>query len=99
MVDYKTGQLYLIRNTQTQAGAYFEPFEVLPYRGHTIVYGVIGGYGLHLWRGVGEYGGKPVAHGQPNLERYGQKGVETFKLLLATVCGDDALTAKVSGIN
>lgn len=88
MINYRLGQLYLIRNCVTNAGTYFEPREILGYQGHLILFGEVGAYQIRIHRGGQEYVGKPVAFPQLNLERSGKRGVATMAMLLKETGGD-----------
>ena len=89
MISYRLGQIYLIRNYVTQAGTYFEPREILPYQGHTILFGEVGAYQIRIYRGGQEYVGKPVAFPQLNLERSGRLGLAVMAMLIKETGGDE----------
>lgn len=89
MLTYRLGQLYLIRNFVTNAGTYFEPREILPYQGHTILFGEVGAYQIRIYRGDQEYVGKPVSFPQLNLERSGKLGLAAMAMLIKETGGDE----------
>ena len=89
MIQYRLGQLYLIRNYITMAGTYFEPLEILGYHGHTILFGEVSPYQVRIYRGPLESAGKPVAFPQLNLERSGRHGLATMAMLIKETGGDD----------
>lgn len=89
MLSYRLGQLYMIRNYITKAGAYFEPREILPYHGHTILFGEVRPYMVRIYRGPLEFDGRPSCFPQLNLERTGRLGVATMAMLIKETGGDD----------
>lgn len=89
MISYRLGHLYLIRNYITRAGAYFEPREILPYQGHTILFGEVRPYQIRIYRGPLEFDGKPVAFPQLSLERSGRHGLAVMAMLIKETGGDD----------
>ena len=89
MINYRLGQLYLIRNMITKAGAYFAPREIMDYHGHKILFGEVGPYQIRIYRGDQVFTGKPVAFPQLNLERSGKVGVATMAMLIKETGGDE----------
>ena len=89
MINYRLGQTYLMRNCITNAGAYFEPREILEYQGHTILFGEVGAYQIRIYRGDQEYAGRPAAFPQLNLERTGKLGLAAMAMLIKETGGDE----------
>ena len=89
MISYRTGQLYLLRNSQTKAGSYFRPLEVIPYNGHVIMYGERNSYEIRIGQGPIAVRSAPVGYGQPNLERYGPQSQQVLEMLIRRFGGSE----------
>ena len=87
MIKYERGRLYLLRNTETCAGSYFRPLEVIPYNGHTVLYGELRSYEFRILQGPVAVRSKPTGYSQPTMERYGQRGWDALALLIKKASG------------
>lgn len=88
MISYQPNNLYLLRNAQTRAGTYFRPCEVLPYNGHTVVWGELLEYEIRIGKGPIGVRSKPTGYGQPNLERYGPQSQGILEMLVRKYGGN-----------
>ena len=88
MIKYQPHNLYLIRNSATNAGSYFKPFEVISYNGHAVVWGEYLQYEIRIGVGPIWVRGKPTGFGQPYLERYGPDAQVLLELLVRRYGGN-----------
>lgn len=89
MVVYKQDGLYLIRNSVTGQGTYFEVREMLPYMGHKILYGETRSHQTRIFRGIGEWDGKPTCFPVPNFEQTGRVGLAAMACCIRATGGDE----------
>lgn len=88
MIKYQVGHLYLLRNSQTLAGSYFRPAEVIPYNGHQVLWGELLSYEIRIGKGPIAVRTKPTGFGQPNLERYGEQAQGVLEMLVRRFGGN-----------
>ena len=95
MIQYRTGQLYLIRNVATTAGSYFRPIDCFPYNGHVVMYGELMSYEFRLAAGPTAVRAKPTGYGQPNLERYGPQSLAVLEMLVKRFGGSEGANLRL----
>jgi hypothetical protein len=95
VIDFKAGSRYLIRDYVTLQGALMECQEVLPHRGHYVVYGRYGERKIKTYKSVTEFAGRPVCF--PQLRVTGERGEAVTRAVIRATRGTPDADARPLG--
>ena len=86
-MDYRVGNLYLVRNVVTGEGTYFECSEVLRPGVNTLMYGHLIPWEIRVYRGRFEYQGRPNVIPLPGMTQ-GERSLQALTMCIAATGGD-----------